>query len=101
MVPLQDTHAANGVIEPDRVLFVSGLLDDSSFGMASCALFDGRTFIPYISSTAAAGNPGAAASLFRSLSSFSFSQRRKFSNMLCASTEIYLGQISWQLVLSF
>ncbi|RDB25199.1 Polarized growth protein rax2 [Hypsizygus marmoreus] len=76
MVPLQDTHAANGVIEPDRMLLVSGLLDDSSFGTASSALFDGQAFIPYIVSTSASGSAGAVASLFRSFSTFSFNRRR-------------------------
>ncbi|KAG5646314.1 hypothetical protein DXG03_003911 [Asterophora parasitica] len=76
MVPLQDTHSANGVIEPDRMLMVSGRLDDSSFGNASSALFDGQSFIPYIVSTSATGSSGAVASLFRSFSSFSFNHRK-------------------------
>ncbi|KAG5334904.1 hypothetical protein C0989_002667 [Termitomyces sp. Mn162] len=75
MVPLQDTHSANGVIEPDRMLMISGLLSDSTFGNASAALFDGQTIIPYIQASLANGSPGAVASLFRSFSTFSFSQR--------------------------
>ncbi|KAG6862277.1 hypothetical protein C0995_015974 [Termitomyces sp. Mi166 len=75
MVPLQDTHSANGVIEPNRMLMMSGLLIDSTFGNASSVLFDGQTFIPYIQTSSANGSPGAVASLFRSLSSFSFNQR--------------------------
>ncbi|GLB37220.1 putative cortical protein marker for cell polarity [Lyophyllum shimeji] len=76
MVPLQDTHSAKGVIEPDRMLMVSGQLDDSSFGNASSALFDGQTFIPYIVSSSLTGSSGAVAALFRSFSSFSFNHRR-------------------------
>ncbi|KAG6857255.1 hypothetical protein H0H87_007088 [Tephrocybe sp. NHM501043] len=75
MVPLQDTHSANGVIEPDRMLMVSGLLSDSTFGNASSALYDGQTLIPYISASSATGSSGAVSSLFRSFSSFSFNQR--------------------------
>ncbi|KAG6891721.1 hypothetical protein C0992_006141 [Termitomyces sp. T32_za158] len=78
MVPLQDTHSANGVIEPDRLLMVSGLLFDSKFGNASSALFDGRNFIPFVQTSSASGSPGAVTSLFRSFSSFSFSQRRRY-----------------------
>ncbi|KAJ7594821.1 cortical protein marker for cell polarity-domain-containing protein [Mycena floridula] len=74
MVPLQDTHSANGVIEPDRMLMISGLLDDSSFGNASSALFDGQTFFPYITSTASSGSSGTVSSLFHSFATFSFSQ---------------------------
>lgn len=78
MVPLQDTHSANGVVEPDRMLMVSGLLSDPSFGNASSALFDGETFIPYIVATSSSGTSGAIASLFHSFSSFSFNHRREF-----------------------
>jgi len=77
MVPLQDTHSANGVVEPDRMLMVSGSLAASSFGNASTALFDGQTFIPYIVSTSSTGTSGTVSSLFHSFASFSFSHRRE------------------------
>lgn len=77
MVPLQNTHAANGVIEPDRMLLVSGALVDTTFGIASSALFDGSMFIPYIMSSSASGGSGFISSLFSSLSSFSFTQHRE------------------------
>jgi hypothetical protein len=82
MVPLQNTHTANGVIESDRMLLVSGALVDSSFGIASSALFDGSTFIPYIMSSASSGAPGLVSSLFHSISNFSFTQHRKFYHIL-------------------
>ncbi|CAL1703749.1 unnamed protein product [Somion occarium] len=75
MVPLQNTHEANGVVEPDRMLMVSGSLSDSSFGNASSVLFDGRQFIPYILSASTTGAPGAISSLIHSISQFSFNQR--------------------------
>ncbi len=77
MVPLQNTHSANGVVEPDRMLWISGSLADSSFGNASSALFDGQQIIPYVVSTTSSGDPGTIASLIFSFSSFSFNQRRK------------------------
>jgi hypothetical protein len=77
MVPLQNTHEANSIIESDRMLMISGLLDSSS-GNASTALFDGQNFIPYITSTSASGSPGVVSALFHSLATFSFSQHRKF-----------------------
>ena len=79
MVPLQNTHDDNGIIEPDRVLMVSGTLSDSSFGNASSALFDGQSFTPYIVSTSQSGSPGAVSSLFHSFKTFSFTQRRTSS----------------------
>ncbi|KAF8629215.1 hypothetical protein AX17_005799 [Amanita inopinata Kibby_2008] len=75
MVPLQNTHAVNGIIQQDRMLMVSGALSDPSFGNASTALFDGQTFIPYSVSSTETGTPGYVASLFHSFPSFSFVQR--------------------------
>jgi hypothetical protein len=79
MVPLQDTHAAQGVIEADRMLMMSGALVDSSSGNVSSVLFDGQTFIPYIVSTTANGQAGFIASLFYSFAKFSFSQQSTYS----------------------
>ncbi|KAL0956070.1 hypothetical protein HGRIS_002239 [Hohenbuehelia grisea] len=77
MVPLQGDHDANGIIQSDRMLMVSGSLFDSSFGNVSSALYDGQSFLPYIVSTSASGASGAVAALFHSFSNFSFN-RRKF-----------------------
>ncbi|KAF5351821.1 hypothetical protein D9756_007372 [Leucocoprinus leucothites] len=76
MVPLQDTHPAQGVIESDRMLMMSGGLVDSSFGNASSVLYDGQSFIPYIVSTTASGQAGFVASLFHSFKKFSFAQHK-------------------------
>jgi hypothetical protein len=76
MVPLQDTHAANGIIEPDRVLLISGTLDSNTFGNVSSAIFDGQSFFPYLVATSSTGSPGFVSQIFHSLSSFSFNQHR-------------------------
>ncbi|KAK0195263.1 cortical protein marker for cell polarity-domain-containing protein [Armillaria mellea] len=75
MVPLQDTHSSSGIIESDRMLMISGSLDDPSFGNASSALYDGQSYIPYIVSSSNTGSTGAVAALFHSFASFSFTQR--------------------------
>ncbi|KAH8119371.1 cortical protein marker for cell polarity-domain-containing protein [Phellopilus nigrolimitatus] len=75
LVPLQDQHSANAMIEQDRMLLVSGSLVSSSFGNASSALFDGQTFFPYITTSTAQGSAGMVSSLFSSIQNFSFSQR--------------------------
>ncbi|PPQ89535.1 hypothetical protein CVT25_012207 [Psilocybe cyanescens] len=75
MVPLQGSHEANGIIESDRMLMISGSLSTSS-GNSSSALFDGQNLIPFIVSTSASGSAGSVSSLFHSFSSFSFSQRK-------------------------
>jgi Cortical protein marker for cell polarity len=82
MVPLQNQHGAQGIIEGDRMLLMSGSLV-SSFGQASSVLFDGSNFIPYMVSASASGSPGSMAGLFNSLANFSFSQHSK-------STEYFL-----------
>ncbi|KAJ2913249.1 hypothetical protein MD484_g7161, partial [Candolleomyces efflorescens] len=76
MVPLQDTHAGQGVIQPDRMLMVSGSLVDRTFGNVSSALYDGQTIIPYIVASSPTGTAGSVSSLFRSFATFSFEQRR-------------------------
>ncbi|KAJ3547650.1 hypothetical protein NM688_g5377 [Phlebia brevispora] len=74
MVPLQNTHSANSIIEPDRMLWISGTLSDTTFGNASSALFDGQQIIPYIVSSSSSGSPGMIAALIHSFATFSFTQ---------------------------
>lgn len=91
MVPVQDNHGSNGVIEPDRMLLVSGALSDPSFGSASSALYDGQTFIPYLSSATAAGTAGSISSLFHSFRDFSFNHRRFLATGVVILISIAIG----------
>ena len=75
MVPLQNTHSSNNIVESDRMLMISGALSDPSFGSASLLLFDGQTFIPYLASVSAQGTLGYVSSLFYSIANFSFGQQ--------------------------
>ncbi|KAF8554722.1 hypothetical protein OG21DRAFT_1439806 [Imleria badia] len=75
MVPLQNTHSSNSIVESDRMLMISGAVSDSTFGSASLVLFDGQTFIPYLASMTAQGTLGYVSSLFYSIANFSFSQQ--------------------------
>ncbi|KAH8828412.1 cortical protein marker for cell polarity-domain-containing protein [Flagelloscypha sp. PMI_526] len=65
MVPLSKDHSANGIIEANRMLMVSGSLAISSFGNASTALFD-----------------GTIAALFHSFTFFSFDRRSQIPRRL-------------------
>ncbi|KAI0829665.1 cortical protein marker for cell polarity-domain-containing protein [Trametes gibbosa] len=76
MVPLQNTHDGNSIIQSDRVLMVSGTLSDKSFGNASAALFDGQNFTPFVVSTSESGTPGTLAGLFHSFQTINFNQRK-------------------------
>lgn len=75
MVPLQNTHSSNAIVEADRMLMVSGSLSDSTFGSASSVLFDGESLIPYISAVSAQGTMGFISALFYSIANFSFVQQ--------------------------
>ncbi|PPQ99729.1 hypothetical protein CVT24_009712 [Panaeolus cyanescens] len=75
MVPLQNTHTGNDIIQSDRMLMISGLLSTAD-GNVSSALFDGEKVIPYIVATSSTGSTGTISSLFHSISSFSFNKRR-------------------------
>lgn len=77
MVPLQNTHDANSIIQSDRVLMISGALSTAA-GNASAALFDGQSVIPFFVSSSANGDPGSISSLFHSFTSFSFSKRSEY-----------------------
>ncbi|KAL0580345.1 hypothetical protein V5O48_001682 [Marasmius crinis-equi] len=76
MVPLQEDHSGNAIVEGNRMLMISGSLDDSSFGNASSVLYDGQSFIPYAVSTTSAGTAGFVAALFHSFIDFDFNHRR-------------------------
>ncbi|KZT63770.1 hypothetical protein DAEQUDRAFT_679788 [Daedalea quercina L-15889] len=75
MVPLQNTHTSNAVIQDDRVLMISGALADSSWGNASAALFDGQSFTPYVVTASASGSAGVLYGLIYSFTTFSFTQK--------------------------
>lgn len=77
VVPLQDTHSANGIIETDRVLLISGSLNMSNFGNASSVVFDGENYIPYFVSSSFVGGGSFISQLFHSLNNFSFAQKRE------------------------
>jgi hypothetical protein len=78
MVPLSKDHSANGIIEANRMLMVSGSLAISSFGNASTALFDGQSMIPFMVSAGATGLAGTIAALFHSFTFFSFDRRSQY-----------------------
>lgn len=71
-VPMINNHQANGPIEGDRMLMISGDLMISGQGNVTTALYDGSQFYPYLVGTSSTGTLGSASQLFWSTSSFSF-----------------------------
>ena len=92
-VPLSEAHEGNPVMEDDRMLMVTGALALQGQGAFSSALYDGKTWHPYIKSTSRDGTPGSAAGVFNSQKSFSFSIRRECS-LSCSFLTVY---VRWML----
>ncbi|ODO05338.1 hypothetical protein L198_02031 [Cryptococcus wingfieldii CBS 7118] len=71
-VPMSSEHTAQGTIENDRMLLVSGDLYLENMGNATSALYDGANWYPYLVGSSSSGGIGAGSSLFWSDSDFSF-----------------------------
>ncbi|KAL8862849.1 MAG: hypothetical protein Q9178_000791 [Gyalolechia marmorata] len=63
MLSLNDNHDKSDLVGQNMVLLITGSLEVPDFGNASAALYDGRSFIPFILTTAGNG-PGSLSQLF-------------------------------------
>lgn len=77
-VPLSEEHDVQGIIQTNRMLWLSGTLSSSNMGNFSSALYDGQNLHPYLLTSTASGDPGVISSFFHSYSSFSFDIRREY-----------------------
>ena len=77
-VPLSEEHGVQGIIQTNRMLWLSGIFSSSNMGNFSSALYDGRNLHPYLLTSTASGDPGAISSFFHSYSTFSFDLRREY-----------------------
>ncbi|KAK4051361.1 hypothetical protein OIV83_002845 [Microbotryomycetes sp. JL201] len=68
-VPMSSSHASNDVIESNRMLMVSGDLLINSTSVSS-ALYDGKSWYPYLVSTTKAGSAGVISQFFSSVTNF-------------------------------
>ncbi|KAM0789265.1 hypothetical protein ACM66B_000107 [Microbotryomycetes sp. NB124-2] len=68
-VPMSTSHASNDVIESNRMLMVSGDLTINSTSVSS-ALYDGKSWYPYLVSTAKSGSAGIVSQFFFSVTNF-------------------------------
>ncbi|KAL1918997.1 uncharacterized protein VTP21DRAFT_2378 [Calcarisporiella thermophila] len=64
MVPIKGQNPDNNIIEVDRMLMVNGLLDLDPIGNVSSAFFDGRTWHPYLLTSASGGGSGVIKNVF-------------------------------------
>lgn len=71
-VPLSQAHDAEGSIENDRMLMVSGQLYLEDVGNATSALYDGAAMHPFLVGTTSSGELAGGSSLFWSNDSFTF-----------------------------
>ncbi|CAG8770689.1 10422_t:CDS:2, partial [Acaulospora colombiana] len=77
MVPLQQDHDANSLVESNRMLWISGALAGSNFSHASAALYDGQSLYPYLVTSTSSGDAGSVSSFFHSFANFDFNRRSK------------------------
>ncbi|BGO92154.1 hypothetical protein NBRC10512v2_004420 [Rhodotorula toruloides] len=89
-VPLSNNHAANKVVESDRMLLVSGVLQINNTAVSS-ALYDGESWYPYLIATSATGSAGIIAKLFYSVSNFSLSGGHHLAAGLVILISIAIG----------
>jgi len=89
-VPMYDEHTAQGNIESDRMLMVSGdiYLED---GNVTSALYDGIAWHPYLIGTTSNGGLGRASSLFWSENTFSFNVRHYLARGLVVLVAIAIA----------
>lgn len=71
-VGLTKEHAANMVMESNRMLVVSGALNMRTYGNVSTALFDGQFWTPFLLSTRPGGGPGVVRAFTRSVEVLKF-----------------------------
>lgn len=79
-VPLSEEHNVQGIIQTNRMLWLSGSFSGNGGGFSS-ALYDGQTLHPYLLTSTASGDPGAIASFFHSYSTFSFDIHREYCSL--------------------
>lgn len=77
-VPLSEEHDVQGIIQTNRMLWLSGSFSSKNMGTFSSALYDGQTLHPFLLTSTASGDPGAIASFFHSYSTFSFDIHREY-----------------------
>nr|XP_031864237.1 uncharacterized protein CI109_000149 [Kwoniella shandongensis]KAA5531309.1 hypothetical protein CI109_000149 [Kwoniella shandongensis] len=90
-VPMSDEHTAQGSIENDRMLMVTGDLNLRDSGNVTSALYDGSNWYPYLVATTSTGGLGAASTLFWSQSSFSFNIRHYLARGLVVLVAIAIA----------
>jgi hypothetical protein len=90
-VPLSSAHNAQGPIEDDRMLMVSGSLYLEDVGNATTALYDGAAMHPFLVGTTSSGTLGTGSSLFWSDDSFSFSIRNYLARGLVVLVAIAIA----------
>ena len=70
ILSLSKSHDHSDLLEDDQTLLVTGLLElpgfGNGFGNVSAALFDGKSFSPFILSTKENGDPGSLSQLWSS-----------------------------------
>lgn len=90
-VPLAKEHTAEGSMETDRMLMVSGDLYLKSTGNVTSALYDGKNWYPYLVASASTGGLASGSQLFWSESTFDFRIRHYLARGLVVLVAIAIA----------
>lgn len=90
-VPINKAHAANDILENNRLLVVSGALKMRTYGNVSSAFFDGRIWTPFLIGTSSSGGPGIMRSFTRSTEVLRFPNLKRLAVGLVILISIAIG----------
>ncbi|KAL9933048.1 hypothetical protein V8E36_008303 [Tilletia maclaganii] len=91
-VPILRAHGGNSILENNRLLVVSGLLQLANFGNVSSAFFDGATWQPFLLGAGSSnGSPGIVRAVVRATEVLKFSNFHRLAVGIVILISIAIG----------
>ncbi|KAK0546919.1 hypothetical protein OC845_004366 [Tilletia horrida] len=90
-VPILRAHGGNSILENNRLLVVSGILELSSFGNISSAFFDGSSWQPFLLGAGSEGSRGIVRAVVRATEILKFSNLKRLAAGLVILISIAIG----------
>ncbi|KAE8253748.1 hypothetical protein A4X13_0g3677 [Tilletia indica] len=90
-VPLLKAHSGNNILENNRLLVVSGVLELASFGNVSSAFYDGSSWQPFLLGAGSDGTHGIVRAVVRATEVLKFANLRRLATGLVILISIAIG----------
>ncbi|KAK0535657.1 hypothetical protein OC842_002241 [Tilletia horrida] len=90
-VPILKAHDGNGILENNRLLVVSGVLELTNFGNVSSAFFDGANWQPFLLGAGSDGTNGIVRAVVRATEVLKFSNLRRLAVGIVILISIAIG----------